>query len=422
MGRVPTTHFLSRTRSIPSQASQTSSYPVKQPITSTPTTAIKMPFSTVLPMYPPPRSILARYRLLSPTASVRVSPICLGGMSFGDNWADHMGSCDQETTEAILDEFYNQGGNFIDTSNNYQFQQSEKWIGEWMKKRGNRNEIVLATKYSTNYLAGEPDKERRVIINHQGNGSKSLHVSVADSLKRLQTDYLDLLYVHWWDFSTSIPELMQSLNSLVVAGKVLYLGISDSPAWVVSKANEYARNHGLRQFSVYQGLWNAATRDLEREVIPMCQSEGMGIAPWGTMGSGAFKTEEQRQAQSKGGRNVQPSETDIRISRALEAVAKRHSTRVTSVAMAYVMAKTPYVFPIVGCRTVDHLKGNIEALSINLSGEDIKEIEGANSFDPGFPMTMLYGPVIPEDSQNVWLMKMGGTLDPVLPPKAIKPQ
>ena len=102
-------------------------------------------------------------------------------------------------------------------------------------------------------------------------------VSVNASLKKLQTDYIDLLYVHWWDFSSSIPELMQSLNNLVVQGKVLYLGISDTPAWVVSKANQYARDHGFRQFCVYQGQWSAALRDFEREIIPMCRDEGVSL-------------------------------------------------------------------------------------------------------------------------------------------------
>lgn len=111
--------------------------------------------------------------------------------------------------------------------------------------------------------------------NFTGNGTKSMHTSVAASLKKLQTDYIDLLYVHWWDFSASIPELMQSLNHLVVQGKVLYLGVSDTPAWVVSKANQYARDHGLRQFCVYQGRWSAASRDFEREIIPMCRDEGV---------------------------------------------------------------------------------------------------------------------------------------------------
>lgn len=138
-----------------------------------------------------------------------------------------------------------------------------------MKERKNRDQIVLATKFTTAYRAGYGDSE--IIINSTGNGTKSLHLSLEASLKKLQTSYIDLLYVHWWDFTCSIPELMQSLNVMVAQGKVLYLGISDTPAWIVSKANEYARQNGLRQFSVYQGRWSAEHRDFERDIIPMAR-------------------------------------------------------------------------------------------------------------------------------------------------------
>jgi aryl-alcohol dehydrogenase-like predicted oxidoreductase len=212
---------------------------------------------------------------------------------------------------------------------------------------------------------------------------------------------------------------MHSLNYLVQAGKVLYLGISDSPAWVVSKANQYARDHGLRQFSVYQGRWSAASRDFERDIIPMARDEGMALAPWGSLGGGMFKTEEQRKTQ--GGRNVQPDEKAVMVSKALEAVANRRNTIITSVALAYVMHKTPYVFPIVGGRTVDHLKQNIEALTLSLSDEDIEEIENAVPFDIGFPNTFAYGQKMDKHPNEVWLLSMAGTLDHVPLPKPITP-
>lgn len=296
--------------------------------------------------------------------------------------------------------------------------------------------VVIATKYSTSY---KTDCEE-IIINSQGNGTKSLHVSVNESLKKLQTDYIDLvlyiylyhcyvrptdteiqLYVHWWDGSTSIPELMQSLNRLVLAGKVLYLGISDTPAWVVSKANEYARNHGLRQFSVYQGRWSAASRDFEREIIAMTKAEGMSLAPWGALGGGKFKTEEQRQRKSIG-RAGDITETEIRVSRALESVAIRRNTIITSVAQAYVMHKAPYVFPIIGTRTKEHLKANIEALTLILDDEDIREIESAVPFELGFPSSFLYGPQLPDHPGKVWVLNMGGTTDYVNEPKPITPK
>ncbi|ETS83176.1 Norsolorinic acid reductase [Pestalotiopsis fici W106-1] len=369
-----------------------------------------------LPMAPAPKSPLGRYRILSPSASIRVSPLCLGAMNFGDAWKEYMGACDQKQTEEILDFFHSQGGNFIDTANNYQFEESEKWIGEWMKKRGNRDQMVIATKYTTCFRSGTGE----IAANFTGNGTKSLHTSVNASLKKLQTDYIDLLYVHWWDFSTSIEEVMQALNALVLSGKVLYLGISDTPAWVVAKANQYARDHGLRQFCVYQGRWSAANRDFEREILPMVRDEKMGLAPWGALGGGKFKTEEQR--NSTAGRKVQATEREIKVSRALEAVAKRKGSIITSVAQAYVTHKAPYVFPIVGGRTVDHLKGNIQALTLELDEEDIREIEAADSFDLGFPNNFLWGgEKYPEHPGKVWLLGMGGTYDYVPEQKPIKP-
>ncbi|KAI9836374.1 MAG: hypothetical protein M1819_001403 [Sarea resinae] len=360
---------------------------------------------------PPPTGRLARHRILSPTAAVRVSPICLGAMAFGSKWTNLMGECTKETTFAILDHFYKEGGNFIDTANNYQDEESEQWLGEWMKARGTRDQMVIATKFTTCYRPHHRDTE--ILSNTTGNSTKNLHVSVRNSLRKLQTDYIDLLYVHWWDFTASIPELMQSLNSLVTSGKVLYLGVSDTPAWVVSKANEYARSHGFRQFSVYQGRWNAARRDVEREIIPMCRAEGMAIAPWGALGGGNFKTDEQRKA--KGGRAFMgPTEDELKVSKVLERVAKRKNTLITSVAMAYVMQKTPYVFPICGVRTIKHLDGNMDALSVELTKEDIDEIEGATSFDVGFPQNFLTGtPNAPRHAGDIAWLKVAGYLDVV---------
>ncbi|KAJ9132434.1 hypothetical protein NKR23_g11248 [Pleurostoma richardsiae] len=144
----------------------------------------------------------------------------------------------------------------------------QQWVGEWMKSRGNRNETVLATKYSTNYRGAHKDE---IQSNFGGNGSKSMKISLKDSLKNLQTTYIDLFYLHQWDYTVSIPELTHSLNGLVVAGK-------------------YARCMGLRPFVVYQGMWNAAMRDFERDIIPMCQVEGVGLAPYGILNQGRFQT------------------------------------------------------------------------------------------------------------------------------------
>lgn len=153
-------------------------------------------------------------------------------MNFGDAWESALGKCDKETTFGILDFFYENGGNFIDTANNYQAEESETWIGEWMAQHSNRDEMVIATKFTT-YYPTAPSAQKGIKSNFQGNHSKSLRVSLEASLKKLGTSYVDLLYIHWWDFSTSIEEVMRSLHHVVASGKVLYLGISDTPAWLV---------------------------------------------------------------------------------------------------------------------------------------------------------------------------------------------
>ncbi len=326
-----------------------------------------------------------------------------------------MGECDKKTAFEMLDFFYDQGGNFIDTANNYQNEESEMWLGEWMKARGVRDEMVIATKFTTAWRSYEGYHMHH--SNFAGNHSKSLRLSVEASLKKLQTEYIDVLYVHWWDFTTSIPELMQSLNDLVRNGKVLYLGISDTPAWIVSKANEYARNHGLRPFVVYQGRWSAAMRDFERDIIPMCRAEGMGLAPWGALGAGNFKSETERE-QNEGRKMGGPSEAQIQVSKVLEGIAKRKDSLITSVALAYVMHKSPYVFPIVGGRKVNHLKGNIAALGLELSDKEIEEIDGATPFDLGFPLNFLsHNPGGAKGPADSWLLVMSGTFDFVEPEK-----
>ena len=284
---------------------------------------------------PLPKSVLGFHRVLSPVAGVTCSPLCLGAMNFGDAWKDFMGECNKETAFEMLDYFHENGGNFIDTANNYQNEESEQWVGEWMEKRGVREQIVLATKFTTGFRnATVPNALQSSFT---GNSTKSLRTSVDASLKKLRTSYIDLLYVHWWDFTTSIPEIMKSLNTLADQGKILYLGVSDTPAWVVSKANQYARDHGMRQFAVYQGQWSAASRDFEREIIPMAADEGMALAPWGALGGGNFKTEEQR--KSNEGRNMFPAtENQIAVSKVLEIMAQEKNTIMTSVAYAFPLA------------------------------------------------------------------------------------
>lgn len=330
-----------------------------------------------------------------------------------------MGEMTKERTFEILDYYYSEGGNFIDTANNYQAEQSETWIGEWLAAHPERrDEIVIATKYTTNFTSHR-GFDNKTHINSGGNGLKSLRTSVDASLRKLQVSYIDILYVHWWDYTASVPEVMHGLNTLVQQGKVLYLGVSDTPAWIVSKANEYARGHGLQPFVVYQGRWSAAQRDFERDILPMCAAEGMGLAPWGALGGGKFKTAKQRQDSNNEGRNFGggPSEQDVKVSDVLEKLANAKHTAVTSIALAYILHKAPYVFPIVGGRNIEHLKGNIAALAIELTPDEIAEIEGALEFNIGFPQNFLSGkPEGIKSPGDIWLTSMGGHIDHVAGP------
>ncbi|KAK0190083.1 Aldo/keto reductase [Armillaria mellea] len=326
-----------------------------------------------------PPTKLGIYRVLSSRAGVRVSPLVLE--AFG------MGSMNKESSFELLDAYFDMGGNFIDTANFYQDETSEEFLGEWVEKRGIRDQLVIATKYTSNYKGGDSAVTQKV--NYVGSSTKSMHISVEASLKKLRTSYIDILYVHWWDYETSIPEVMDSLHNLVAARKVLYLGISDTPAWT--------------PFVIYQGKWSIFKRSFEREIIPMARSLGLALSPWAVVGQGRLRTDAEEQQQKETGEkgrtmfspNWERTEVEVKVCRALEKVAAEvgvgsNIRAVTGVvAIAYVMHKTPNVFPIIGGRKVEHLKSNLVALDISLSKEQLDYLDGAVPFDPGFSTTMI---------------------------------
>ena len=211
-----------------------------------------------------------RYQLLG-HSGLRVSELCLGAMTFGDDWG--WGAAKDESRR-IFDAFVEAGGNFIDTSNNYTNGTSEKFVGDFIT--ADREHFVLATKYSLT--------ERKADPNFGGNHRKNLRRSVEGSLARLGVDYIDLLLLHMWDGMTPVEEVMRSLDDLVRAGKVLYLGISDTPAWVVSQANMLADLRGWSRFVAYEGEYSLASRAPERDILPMAQSMDMTFLAWGTPG------------------------------------------------------------------------------------------------------------------------------------------
>ena len=238
----------------------------------------------------------------------------------------------------------------------------------------------------------------KIHANYAGNSAKALKVSVDASLRKLRTHYIDILYVHWWDFRTSIREVMDNLHALVMAGKVLYLAVSDAPAWVVSAANEYALMANKTPFCMYQGAWNVLERSFERDIIPMARQYGLALAPWNVLAAGKIRTdaeEEEREKTGEKGRLLWRSEwkrneEEKQMAKVLEKVASEVGAKsIRSVAIAYLMQKTTHVFPIIGGRKVEHLLENTEALTITLSADQMKFIENARPLDPGFPNTMI---------------------------------
>lgn len=341
-----------------------------------------------------PKSKLGHLRQLSKRAGVHVSPFQVGGMSIGESpWSSvGMGDMTKESSFKFLDTFWEQGGNFIDTAGNYQDGTSEKFIGEWAEARGIRDHLVLATKYSScRWL--EPISVKRAA--HTGNSAKSLRNSVEASLKDLRTSYIDILYLHWYDWDTSIYEIMDALHTYVERGIVLYLGVSDTPAWIVARANEYARQKGKTPFVIFQTAYSIMERSAEREIIPLIRDEGMALAPFAVLCGGKLRSdeeEERRRQTGEKGRNMpwmsswERTPEEKKVCDVLEKVRKEVGAKsLTSVAIAYVMHKAPFVFPVLGGRRPEQIVGNIEALDISLTDEQMAFLDTATPLDPGFP-------------------------------------
>jgi len=322
---------------------------------------------------------LSRYRLLG-RSGLRVSPLCLGTMNFGTKWS-FMGEMTKSEAEKIFDLFVQEGGNFIDTANKFQEGEAEEWLGEWIEERGIRDELVIASKYSL------PIKAKS--INSAGNHRKSILQAITGTLRRLRTDYLDLYYVHFWDFTTPPDELMQTLNDLVRSGKVLYLGISDCPAWQVAQLNTIAELRGWTRFISYQGKYNCMERDLEREVIPMSVSLGLGVVPWGVFGfgklTGKYMQEDTLPPPSKRREGIQLTDQEISFMEVIIKIAKQVHKTPAQVVLNWVMLQNGISSPVIGCRSIEQLEENISALQFELSQEQIDRIKEASKFSVGFP-------------------------------------
>ncbi|KAF7364676.1 Aryl-alcohol dehydrogenase [Mycena venus] len=346
-----------------------------------------------------PATKLSRYRQLAPRAAIHVSPLALGAMAFGDKAVNlGMAAMDKETAFKLLDTFFDAGGNHIDTANAYyQEGDSEHFIGEWAELRGCRDQLVIATKYTMPASLGSATIKQHNL--YLGNSAKSMKLSLESSLKRLRTSYIDIFYVHHWDLSTSVEEIMDALHVLVMSGKVLYLGISDSPAWWVVKANDYAKANGKTPFVVFQVAYSVLQRDIEREILPMCRHEGIALTLFRVVGGGKIRSdaeEERRRTSGEKGRAAfgswERTADEKRMCDALEVVATQVGAKhITAIAIAYTLHKAPFVFPVIGGRSAEQLLANIEALDITLTDEQMAYIDAVLPFDKGFPSNFIVG-------------------------------
>ncbi len=317
-----------------------------------------------------------RYKLLG-RSGLRVSELALGTMTFGEDWG---WGADKPASRRIFDAFVEAGGNFIDTSNNYTNGTSERYVGEFIADA--RDQFVVATKYTLRQANGNARN-----LNEGGNSRKSMMRSVENSLRRLNTEYIDLLYLHMWDFMTPVEEVMRGMDDLVRAGKVLYVGFSDTPAWVVAYAVRLAEQYGWARPVAAQLPYNFADRDAERDVLPMARTLGLTVAAWGLLGGGAL-TGKYNAATGEPKRYDGVSDRAKSLAAGLGAFAGEIGRSPAQAAINWAR-RQPGVVPIVGARTPAQIADNLGALDFTLTDEQATRLGGLNEFRPGFPLGFL---------------------------------
>src|SRR5215471_11007841 len=316
-----------------------------------------------------------RYRLLG-NSGLRVSEAALGTMTFGDDWG--WGSAKDEARK-VYEAFREAGGNFIDTDNLYTNGTSESFLGEFME--GHRQSIVLATKYTNAAPGLDP--------NAAGNQRKNMMQAVEASLKRLRTDYIDLYWVHIWDQITPVEEVMRGLDDLVRQGKILYVGISDAPAWWIAQANTIAQLRGWTPFIGLQIEYSMIERTVERELIPMAKALNLGVTAWSPLAGGVLTGKYHGHGSSEGGRmssdmvkEFMPEEQRAkRIVAAVKAVADEVGHSLAQVALAWLRYRPVPVIPIVGARKLPQLKDNLASAGVSLSPAHLKTLDEASRIE-----------------------------------------
>lgn len=320
-------------------------------------------------------------------SGLRVSPLCLGAMTFGEEWGWGSSVAD---SEQVIDRYIEQGGNFIDTANFYTHGHSEKIIGDHLgRDRNKRQQIVIATKFFGMMRAGDP--------NAGGAGRKNIIWACEESLRRLQTDYIDLYWMHAWDWHTPIDETMRALDDLVSAGKIRYVGFSDTPAWKVVQAQMLAQLHGWAPLIALQVEYSLLERTIEGEMIPAAQEFGLGITPWSPLKSGALsgkyrrgKPVEQIDGRSSWAPNML-DEHGYDVVDLVVQIAEEIGSTPARVALNWVCRQQGITSPIIGARTLQQLDDNLAALDVQLSVEQLQRLSALTTPALNFPAPFLKG-------------------------------
>ena len=327
-------------------------------------------------------------------SGLRVSELALGTMTFGTDWG---WGADRDECRRLFDAYAEAGGNFVDTANNYTDGTSERIVGELVA--ADRDHFVLATKYS---LSTRPDDP-----NAGGNHRKNLARALEASLERLGTDYVDLLWVHMWDGMTPVAEVVRALDDLVRAGKVLYVGSSDTPAWAVARAVTLAELRGWTPFCGLQVPWSLADRAVEREHLPLAAALDLAVTPWGVLESGELTGKYLApDGQPTRSRPEAVSRRVNDLAREVVAVAGEVGRSPAQVAINWVRQQDHGcpVIPILGARSAAQLADNLGCLDFELSRDQLERLSAASAFQPGFPRSFL-------ESDHVRGLVFGRTFD-----------
>ena len=322
-----------------------------------------------------------KYHLLG-RSGLRVSEISLGTMTFGEEWG---WGASREESKRQFDLFAERGGNFLDTANRYTEGTSEKLVGEFIKS--DREKYVVATKYTLSMRKGD--------VSFSGNSRKNMVQSLEASLQRLGTDYADLYWLHAWDFTTQVDEVMRSLDDMVSAGKVLYIGISDTPAWIVSMANTLADLRGWTAFAGLQIEYSLLQRTPERDLLPMAKALDLAVTPWGALGGGALTGKYSRannSAEVKGRvapESARRSERAMKIAAVVDQIADETGKKSSQVALNWVRQRDQVMVPIIGARTAEQLGEVLDCVSFELTPEQVERLDEASAIELGFPHDFL---------------------------------